>query len=97
MDAEDYLCSEDAGSYSESLCKDISNEDDEEVWIDNELLGQSDPQEMPKAEPEEDLYSCDPDVPEHPDVTKNPEISKEKDEEYNWPTTGMASPIAEEY
>ena len=52
---------------------------------------------MPKPEAEEDLYSYESDVPKHPNATEDPEMPEGGDEEHNWPTTGMASPIAEEY
>ena len=51
----------------------------------------------PEAEAEEDLYGQESDVPEYPNATENPEIPERVDEEYNWPTNGMAGLTAEEY
>ena len=51
----------------------------------------------PEAEAEEDLYGQESDAPEYPDMTEYPEMSERSDNEYDWPTTGMAGPIAEEY
>ena len=53
--------------------------------------------EMPKAEAKEEPYSYESDAPEHPDATENPEMPEGGDEEYSWPTNGMAGPTAEEY
>ena len=47
--------------------------------------------EMPKAEAKEDLYNYDP------DVTEDPEIPEIEDEQYDQPTTRMASLIANKY
>ena len=52
---------------------------------------------MPEPKAEEDPYGYKSDTPEHPNATENPKMPERGDEEYNWPTTGMAGPIAEEY
>ena len=51
----------------------------------------------PEAKAKEDLYGQESDASEYPDATENPEIPKRVDEEYDWPTNGMAGPTAEEY
>ena len=52
---------------------------------------------MPKAKAKEDPYDHEPDVPKYPDTTKDTKIPEDEEEEYSWPTTRMASPIADEY
>ena len=52
---------------------------------------------MPNAEAEEDLQSHESNAPEYTDMAKNPKNPNNEEEEYNWPSTGMTGPTAEEY
>ena len=54
-------------------------------------------QEMPKPKTEEDPHSNEANAPKYPDATEEPEIPESYNESYEWPTTGMAGPIAEEH
>ena len=96
-DQEDSLCPEDLSKYLYSPCKGRTYEQDEEEWVNYKTQEKPDTRDMPEAEPKEDLYGHDSDMPEYPDTTKDPEMPKNEDEEYDWPTTGMAGPIAKEY
>ena len=52
---------------------------------------------MPEAEAEEDPYDHEPDAPEYPNATEDTKIPEDEEEEYGWPTTGMAGLIADKY
>ena len=62
--------------------------------FDNQWYTSSD---MPEPEAKEDPYSHESDALKYPDMTEDPEMPEEECKEYDWPTTGMASLIAEEY
>ena len=81
-------------SYEEESAEYPQCTQDEEELLDDPWDASRD---MPEPEAKEDLYGCKSDAPEHPDATKDPEMPEGGDEEYNWPTTGMAGPIAKEY
>ena len=68
-------------------------QDEEELY--NGLRDAS--SDMPEPEAEEDPYGQESDVPEYPDMIKYTEMSEDKTEDYDWPTTRMAGPTAEEY
>ena len=80
-------------SYKEESAEYSQNTQDEEELPDNPWDTSRD---MPEPEAEEDTCGYESDAPEHPDATENPEMPEGGDEEYNWPTTGMAGPIAKE-
>ena len=63
----------------------------------NDLRNASPDMPEPEAEAKEDLYGQESDAPKYPDMTENPEMPEGVDEEYDWPTTGTAGLIAEEY
>ena len=86
LDAYDSNYKEESAEYPQYM------QDEEELY--NDLRDASPDRPKPEAEAEEDLYSQESDAPEYPDATENPE---RVDEEYDWPTNGMAGPIAEEY
>ena len=96
-DHEDSLYPEELSEYSYSLCKERVNRPDEEEWVYYETQEKPDARDMPEAEPKEDPYSHDPNAPEYPDTPKDPEMLEEENEEYDWPTTEMAGPIADEH
>ena len=52
---------------------------------------------MPEPKAKGDPYDHDSDMPEYADTTGYPEIPESYKEYDNWPTTGMARPIAEEH
>ena len=52
---------------------------------------------MAETEAKEDLHDHNSNTPEYPDATKYPEIPKNKDKQYDWPTTRMAGLTAKEY
>ena len=83
-------------SYEEELTEYPQYMQDEEELYDD-LRDVSPDMPEPKAEAEEDPYSQESDAPEYPDATEYPEIPERSDNKYDWPTTGMASPIAKEY
>ena len=83
-------------SYEEELAEYPQyTQDEEELYNDPRDASPDMPE--PEAETEEDPYSYESDAPEHPDTTEDPEMPKGGDEEYSWPTTGMAGLIADEY
>ena len=53
--------------------------------------------DMPEPEAEEDPYGDKSDVHEYPDMTENSKMPGRDDEEYDWPTIGMAGPTAKGY
>ena len=98
--APDYMAcqdKEDPATYPYSLHKDLPNKYDEEEWFNSKSYAMPDPQEIPEAKVKEDPYGHDSNMPDYADATEYPEIPETEEEEYDWPTTGMASPIAKEY
>ena len=83
LDAYDSSYEEEAAEYPQYM------QNEEALYNDPRSASPEMPE--PEAEAEENPYGQDP------DATKNPKIPKGVDEEYNWPTNGMAGPIAEEY
>ena len=75
----------------------VEAKDYKEDSFNEESSKSSDPQEMPNAEAEEDLQSHESNAPEYTDMAKNPKNPNNEEEEYNWPSTGMTGPTAEEY
>ena len=100
LDALDHTIYQDkerSTSYPYSLCKDLQDEYNEEGWCNSESHMMPDPQEIPKVEAKEDLYGHNSDMPKYADAAEYPEIPENEEEDYDWPTTGMAGLIAEEY
>ena len=83
LDAYDSSYEEEPTEYPQNM------RDEEELYNDPRNASPDMPE--PEAEAEEDLYG------QESDVTENPEIPEKVDEEYDWPTNGMAGPAAEEY
>ena len=72
-------------------------EEPAEHYVQNEEGAYDVSRDMPEAEAEENLYGQESYAPEYPDATEYPEIPERSDNEYDWPTNGMASLTAEEY
>ena len=94
---KDYQGQESIENYPYSLPADMQDEYNKEEWTSYKSDEIPDPWDIPEAEAKEDPYDHDSDVPKYPDVTEDPEIPKSEDNEYNWPTNGMAGPVAKEY
>ena len=96
--SEDPLAYLDAydSSYEEEPAEHSQYAQNEEGSYDNQWDTSLDMPE-PEAKAEEDPYGQESDAPEYPDATEYPEIPKRSDNEYDWPTNGMAGPTAEEY
>ena len=89
LDAYDSSYEEEPAEYS------LYTQNEEEAYDD--LRNASPNMPKPEAKAEEDLYGQESDVPEYPDAAKEPKMTGGVDEEYDWPTTGMASLAADEY
>ena len=88
-----YLDAYDSSYEEESAENPQYMQDEEELLVDPWDASR----DMPEPEAEEDPYSYKSDAPEYPDTTENPKMLEGGDKEYNWPTTGMVGPIADEY
>ena len=89
LDAYDSNYEEEPTEYS------LHMQDEEEVYDD--LRNASSNMPKPEAKAEEDPHGYKPDAPEYPDATEDPKMTEGMNEEYDWPTNGMAGPTAKEY